>query len=386
MPACSPNTPVFTGLFSAPQHHFGLFFSGISQNTSDSCVPKTPPSTPRKPFNTKIPFASFAYAIAMSTKTPIVGFTRTPVGSPVLTDACVRVLGDRMPSNEEVIAFVPGLDALVTMYTDRVDKALLDAAGPQLKIICNFAVGYDNIDISACKNRGVIVCNTPDAVTEGTANLAWLLVLATARRLIEADRYARSSAYPENGQLGMNEFLGMDLCNKLMLIVGAGRIGYATAHRAKAFGMRIAYVARSRHLDFEMAPLGAKRMTLDEGLAAADAVSVHTPLTEQTHHLINADNLKLLKKEAIIVNTARGPVIDEQALVDALDEDRLWGAGLDVYEQEPKIHPGLIANPRAILTPHIGSAEISWRRDMTEMVCANVTAVLNAQEPPNRIA
>ena len=183
----------------------------------------------------------------------------------------------------------------------------------------------------------------------------------------------------------MDEFLGMDLCNKLLLIVGAGRIGYATALRAKAFGMRIAYIARSRHLDFEMAPLGAQRMSLEDGLAAADVISVHTPLTDQTRHLINANNLKSVKKDAIIVNTARGPVIDEQALVDALDEERLWGAGLDVYEKEPEVHPGLIENPRVVLTPHIGSAEIAWRRAMTEMVCQNVSAALKGQEPPNRI-
>ncbi len=317
---------------------------------------------------------------------PIVGFTRNPVGTPEIPGVCVRVLGSGKPTREQLISFVPGLSALVTMYTDPVDDALLDAAGEQLKVVCNFAVGYDNINISACKNRGVIVCNTPDAVTEGTANIAWLLILATARRLIEADRYARSPAYPANGQLGMDEFLGMDLCNRELLIVGAGRIGYATALRAKAFGMRIAYVARSRHLDFEMAPLGARRVSLDDGLSSADVVSVHTPLTDQTRHMLNADNLRLLKKEAIVVNTARGPVIDEQALVNALDEDRLWGAGLDVYEKEPEVHPGLIENPRVVLTPHIGSAEIAWRRAMTEMVCANVSAVLKGIEPPNRIA
>lgn len=316
----------------------------------------------------------------------IVGFTRNPVGNPDISGACVKVLGPGKPSRDDLMRFVPGLSGLVSMYTDPVDAELLDAAGKQLKVVCNFAVGYDNINISACKDRGIIVCNTPDAVTEGTANIAWLLILATARRLIEADRYARSAAYPEHGQLGMDDFLGIDLCNKLLLIVGAGRIGYATACRAKAFGMRIAYVARTRHLDFEMSPLGATRMTIDEGLAAADVVSVHTPLTQQTRHLINADNLRRLKKDAIVVNTARGPVIDEQALVEALDQERLWGAGLDVYENEPEVHPGLIENPRVVLTPHIGSAEIAWRRAMTEMVCANVSAVLKGQEPPNRIA
>ncbi len=281
---------------------------------------------------------------------------------------------------------MPGLDALVTMYTDKVDDVLLDTASDQLKIVCNFAVGYDNIDVSACKSRGVIVCNTPDAVTEGTANLAWLLVMACSRRLIEADRYARSPAYQEHGQLGMSEFIGMDLCNKVIHIVGAGRIGYATAQRAKAFGMRVVYTARSRHIDFEMAPLGAQRVSLEEGLSIADVVSIHTPLSPQTHHLINRENLKLLKSTAILVNTSRGPVVEEQALVDALESNSLWGAGLDVFEEEPKVHPGLVVLDNVVLTPHIGSAEIAWREAMTEMVMANVKAVLAGQEPPNRIA
>ena len=147
----------------------------------------------------------------MSTPSPIVGITRSVPGNPEIQGVCVKTLGDAKPTRDQLLSFVSGLDALVTMYTDKVDDALLDAAGDQLKIVCNFAVGYDNIDVSACKSRGVIVCNTPDAVTEGTANLAWLLVMACSRRLIEADRYARSPAYQEHGQLGMSEFIGMDL-------------------------------------------------------------------------------------------------------------------------------------------------------------------------------
>lgn len=322
----------------------------------------------------------------MSTTQPIVGITRTVPGNPEIQGVCVKTLAESKASPADLLAFVPGLTALVTMYTDPVDDALLDAAGDQLKIICNFAVGYDNINIKACKNRGIIVCNTPDAVTEGTANLAWLLIMATARRLIEADNYARSDAYPANGHLGMSEFLGMDLCNKKLLIVGAGRIGFATALRAKAFGMQILYTARSKHLDFEMTPLGATRVTLDEGMSQADVVSIHTPFTPQTHHLINADNLELLKPTAILVNTSRGPVIDESALVDALVAGKLWGAGLDVYENEPIPHQGLLELNNVTLTPHIGSAEITWRKAMTDMVFTNIKAVLAGQEPPNRIA
>jgi len=317
---------------------------------------------------------------------PTVGYTRSVPGNPEIQGVCTKILGESKPTKHDLLAFVPGLDALVTMYTDSVDDTLLDAAGDQLKIVCNFAVGFDNINISACKSRGVIVCNTPDAVTEGTANMAWLLIMAAARRLIEADQYARSDAYRANGQLGMGEFIGMDLCNKKLLIVGAGRIGYATALRAKAFGMSILYTARSRHIDFEMTPLGGIRVSLEEGLSQADVISVHTPLTTQTRHLINSENLKLLKPTAIIVNTSRGPVIDESALADALSAGKLWGAGLDVYENEPSVHPGLIGLKNVVLTPHIGSAEIAWREAMTEMVTMSIQAVLAGQEPPNRIA
>ncbi len=322
----------------------------------------------------------------MTITQPVVGFTRTVPGNLEMQGVCVKTLGKHKASHADLLSFVPGLCALVTMYTDPIDVALLDAAGDQLQIICNFAVGFDNINISACKNRGIIVCNTPDAVTEGTANLAWLLIQSVARRLIEADQYARSATYPKHGHLGMSEFLGMDLCNKKIHIVGAGRIGYATAIRAKAFGMSILYTARSRHIDFEITPLGATRVTLEEGLSQADVVSIHTPLTPQTRHLINRDNLKLLKTTAILVNTSRGPVIDESALADALATGKLWGAGLDVYENEPAIHPDLIALNNVTLTPHIGSAEIVWREAMTQMVLTNIKAVLEGQEPPNRIA
>lgn len=321
----------------------------------------------------------------MQTPEKQVRITRAIPGKLDLSNACVRVLSDGLSSSEAIRAFVSGADALVTMYTDRVDEPLLDAAGDGLRIVNNFAVGYDNIDLEACKSRGIVVCNTPDAVTEGTANIAFLLMLSVARRLIQADRYARSEAYPANGQLGMADFMGMDLCGKELLIVGAGRIGYATALRAKSLGMRIAYVARTRHLDFEMAPLAARRVELEEGLRDADVVSIQTPLTSQTKHLINADRLAMMKKDSILVNTSRGPVVDESALVDALESGHLWGAGLDVYEQEPTVHPGLIACDRAVLTPHIGSAEQRWREAMTEMVQTNISAVFAGEEPLTRV-
>jgi glyoxylate reductase len=325
------------------------------------------------------------YCLGMETPEKQVRITRAIPGKLEVPDACVQELGTELATRETLKPFVSGAHALVTMYTDPVDEEMLDVAGEQLQIVNNFAVGHDNIDLEACKSRGVIVCNTPDAVTEGTANIAFLLMLSCARRLIQADQYARSPDYPANGQLGMADFMGLDLCGKELLIVGAGRIGYATALRAKSFGMRIAYVARSRHLEFEMAPLGARRVELEDGLREADAVSIHTPLTVDTRHLINADRLSMMKKDAILVNTARGPVVDEEALVSALESGHLWGAGLDVFEQEPRVHPGLVSCDRVVLTPHIGSAEERWRRAMTEMIQTNIIAVFNGKEPPTRV-
>jgi len=289
------------------------------------------------------------------------------------------------PTREQVLQLVRGADAIVTMFSDRVDAEFLDAAGPQLKAVANFAVGFENIDVSLCSARGVVATNTPNAVTEGTADLAWLLVLATARRLIEADRYARSQDYPARGALAMNDFLGTDLTGRTLLIVGAGRIGFATAMRSLGWGMRVLYTARSRHWDFELAPLAAKRVSLEDGLREADVVSIHCPLTEETRHLIDAAKLALLKPTAILVNTARGPIVDEQALVDALKAGRLFGAGLDVFEREPTVHPDLIAMDNVTLTPHIGSAERKYREMMTEMVSANIAAVFAGREPPNRL-
>ena len=276
-------------------------------------------------------------------------------------------------------------DALVTMFHDRVDDATLDAAGPGLKAVVNFAVGYDNIDVPACAARGVTVCNTPEAVTEGTADLAWALLLAAARRLNETGRYVRSGAFTEGGPLGMGDFLGQDLAGRTLLIVGAGRIGYATALRSLGWGMRVLYVARSRHLDFEFAPLNAERVDLDDGLSRADFVSIHTPLTPETHHLIDARRLALMKQRAVIVNTARGPVIDEAALVAALREKRIFAAGLDVYEREPELTPGLAELDNAVLTPHIGSGAGRYRELMTSIVSANVRAALDGSEPPNAV-
>lgn len=299
--------------------------------------------------------------------------------------ASVRVLGEALPTREDLLAALPGTRVLVSMFTDRVDAELLAAAEGSLQGVCQYAVGTDNIDFEACKDAGVLVTNTPDAVTEGTADLAWALLLAVARRVVEADAYARSEAYPGNGPLGMSDFLGADLTGRTLLIVGAGRIGRAVALRSIGWGMRVLYVARSRHWDFELAPLAAERVDLDEGLARADVVSLHTPLTDQTRHLIDARRLGLMKSNAILINTARGPVVDEAALAEALASGSIWGAGLDVYEREPQVHPELINAKNGVLTPHIGSGERRYREMMTAMVAENVRAILAGEEPPNRV-
>lgn len=316
----------------------------------------------------------------------VVAITRKVPGTVDLPGVEVRQGPEELPRRDSTLELIEGAHVCITMYTDSVDREFLERAGPQLRGVCNFAVGFDNIDRDACRQRGVTVTNTPHAVTEGTADLAWLLVMAAARRLIEADRYARSDDYPRRGQLGMSEFMGVDLTGRTLLIVGAGRIGYAVALRSLGWGMRVLYADVRQNHELEMAPIAAQRVELDEGLARADVVSVHTPLTPRTRHLINRERLGLMKKTAILVNTARGPVVEEAALVEALREGRIWGAGLDVFEHEPQIDPDLRRSERAVLTPHIGSAEIRYREQMTQMACANARAILAGDEPPNRVA
>lgn len=285
----------------------------------------------------------------------------------------------------ELLEFVRGATIAVTWVSERVDEQFLDAAGSQLKAVCNFAVGTDNIDLPACKKRGVVVTNTPHAVTEGTANIAWALLLAVARRVCEGDRYVRSGKFAVEGPLAPAEFLGLEITGKNLLIVGAGRIGYATALRGIGFGLRTHYVARTRHHEFEMAPLNASRVSLEEGLALADIVSIHTPLTQETRWLFNSKTIGMMKPTAILINTARGPIVEEAALVEALKHHRIYGAGLDVFEQEPKVHPGLLSLNNVVMTPHIGSGEEKYRALMAEITWTNAKAVLEGKEPPNRV-
>ena len=317
---------------------------------------------------------------------PIISITRAVPGEVVIPGGGAIVkIAPALPqmTRAELLTFIRGSTVVGSMFHDRVDDEFLDAAGPQLKGVCNYAVGVDNIDLPACRKRNIIVTNTPDAVTEGTANLALGLILAVARRIVEADRFCRSGQFEKDGNIFPTGWCGMHFTGQTLLIVGAGRIGRAVAMRGQAFGMRVMYVGRSRHLDFEQAPLAARKIDLDEGLALADIISVHTPLTPETRHIINARRLSLMKPTAILVNTSRGPTIDEAALAACLAAKSIWGAGLDVFEHEPKIHPGLIGLDNVVLTPHIGSAEQYWREQMTRLVCENAAAILAGREAPN---
>ncbi|GAB4554839.1 MAG: glyoxylate reductase [Phycisphaerales bacterium] len=282
-------------------------------------------------------------------------------------------------SRADLLDAVCGASGVVTWWNERVDAEFLDAAGDGLKVVCNFAVGHENIDHALCAQRGVVACNTPDAVTEGTADVAWCLLMSAARRFSEADRYVRSGAWERNGPLGPRDFLGQPIAGRTLCIVGAGRIGYATALRSIGWGMRVLYVARSRKPQFEMAPLNAERVSLEEGLRRADFVSVHTPLTPETRHQIGARELALMQQHAVLVNTARGPVVDEAALVEALREGRIFAAGLDVFEHEPRVHPGLVGLENVVMTPHFGSGDVRSRSQMTALCAANIDGVLSGR-------
>ena len=267
-------------------------------------------------------------------------------------------------------------DAVVTLLTDRVDDAFLDAA-PSLRIVANVAVGYDNIDVEACERRGVTVTNTPGVLTDATADLAMALVLMATRRLGEGERLVRSG---EPWQWGMFMMLGRSIGGRRLGIVGMGDIGRAVARRARAFGMEITYHNRSRvDADLER-ELGAEYATLDDLLAHSDVVSLHCPSTPETHHLIDVEALARMPEHAVLINTARGPVVDEAALVTALGEGTIAAAGLDVYEHEPAVHPGLLDLDNVVLLPHLGSATVETRDAMAELAARNVLAVLAGRD------
>ena len=285
-------------------------------------------------------------------------------------------------TREELLKRVNGADAIVSLLTEKVDAELLDAAGPQLKVVSNVAVGYNNIDVPACKERNVLVTNTPGVLTEATADIAMALILMSTRRLAEGERVIRKQ---DPWQWGMFYMLGSGIQGNQLGIVGMGLIGAAVARRAKAFGMTIAYTKRSP-LDAATAKeLDAKHMSMDELLATSDVVSLHCPYSPETHHLMNAETIGKMKKSAYLINTARGPVVDEAALVDALRSNAIAGAGLDVFEHEPKVHEGLLGLDNAVLIPHLGSATVETRTAMATTAAANSLAVLAGRTAPNLV-
>lgn len=320
---------------------------------------------------------------------PVLLTRRIP--SPVLArlrEACAVDLydaGDAIP-HQELVDRVRGKQALLCLLTDRVDREVLEA-GSGLRIVANIAVGYDNIDVAAARELGIPVSNTPDVLTEATAELTWALILAATRRIAEGDRLLRRGAWQG---WALDFMLGMELRGKQLGIVGLGRIGRAVAARAPAFGMRVAAcdagpidrlpAARresptaGRGPDIEMMPL-------DRLLATSDVVSLHVPLTPETRHLIDRAALARMKRCACLVNTARGPVVDEAALAWALGERLIAGAALDVYEQEPRVHPGLLGLENVVLAPHLGSATTETRTAMAALAVDNVLAVLGGGQP-----
>jgi glyoxylate reductase len=275
--------------------------------------------------------------------------------------------GDAAIPRDELLTRIADKDALVCLLTDTVDRTVIDAA-PKVRVIANVAVGYNNIDIPYARSKGIAVTNTPDVLTESVADFTWALILAITRRVSEGERLTRSGQWKG---WALDQLLGMELRGKQLGLIGVGRIGRAVSARAGAFGMRVAYATR-RPIDFP----GAEAMSLDRLLVSSDVISLHVPLTPETRHLIDKKALARMKRTAYLINTARGPVIDEEALAWALQHHLLAGAALDVYEQEPAIHPDLAGLDNVLLAPHIGSATTETRTAMADLAVENVLAVL----------
>lgn len=285
---------------------------------------------------------------------------------------------------------IEGKKALLTLVTDRVDAELMDAAGGSLLVIGNCAVGYDNIDLEAATQRGIQVSNTPGVLTEATADLAWALILSVSRKIAECDRHVRNGRFEA---WGLMDFLGRDVCGATLGILGMGRIGQAVARRAYGFRMRVLYTSRSdkplhfwehlpADLDMKCRP---RRVPMETLLKESDFLSIHVPLSESTVHLIGQEELGMMKSTSFLINTARGKVVDEQALVRALREDKIAGAGLDVYENEPQLAEGLAELENVVLLPHIGSATQETRLNMVLTAVENILEGLKGRRVPNLV-
>ncbi len=280
---------------------------------------------------------------------------------------------------EELLEVVRGRDAIITMLTEKVDAEFLAAAGPQLRIVANHAVGFDNIDVAACTAAGVLATNTPDVLTETTADTAFALLMSAARRIGEGERFLRARTSWIWGPLMM---LGQDVHHKTIGIVGFGRIGQAVARRARGFGMRVLYSDAVQMPPEVETETGAERRELNDLLAEADFVSIHTNLTPETRHLFGADAFARMKPTAVLVNTSRGPVVDESALADALVAGEIFAAGLDVFEREPEVEERLLSLENVVVIPHLGSATVDTRDAMGHLAVRNVFAALDGERPP----
>jgi glyoxylate reductase len=285
-------------------------------------------------------------------------------------------------TREELFEIAPGASALVADPSVPVDAELLDACGEGLELVANFAVGYDNVDLAACRERGVMVTNTPDVLTEATAELALALTLAAARRMSDAERDLRAGRW---GGWDPAAYRGIEIWGSTVGVIGMGRIGHRYARLAHGIGAEIVYSGPSPKPEAE-SELGARHLMVEELLAASDVVSVHAPASDQTRGMIGARQLELIGPQGVLVNTSRGPLVDSDALADALESGALGAAGLDVYENEPYVPARLLAAPRCVLLPHIGSATVSSRDGMARAVADNVIAVLEGREPPSRVA
>jgi glyoxylate reductase len=283
--------------------------------------------------------------------------------------------------HDALIARLAGRQGLICLITDTIDDALL-ARCPDLRVVANVAVGYNNVDVAAATRRGVIVTNTPDVLTDTTADFAWALLMATARHVVEADRYVRAGKWT---QWDFRAFLGADVHGKTLGVVGFGRIGRAVARRALGFDMRLLYQDAVPADAATERELRATRVDLGTLLRESDFVTLHTPLLAETRHLINAASLRTMKTTAHLINASRGPVVDEAALAQALVEGVIAGAGLDVFEDEPAVHPGLLGLPNVVLAPHIGSASHDTRVKMSVLAVENCLAVLEGRRPPTPV-
>jgi glyoxylate reductase len=310
--------------------------------------------------------------------------------SRILPDPVMAAIRERFTLVEEPLDISPAPSALqaalsqsvaaIVTLTDRIDAGVL-AAASRLKIVANYAVGYNNIDVEAAQQRGVVVTNTPDVLTDATADLTWALILATARRVVEGDRLVRSGQW---SGWTPTQLLGSAVAGRTLGIIGMGRIGQAVAHRAAGFRMEVCYCSR-RPLAHPPDRAAWECLPLPTLLARSDIVTIHVPLTQETRHLIGAQELRRMRRGAMLINTARGPIVDESALVAALSNREIAGAGLDVFEEEPRLHPKLAAMPQVVLLPHLGSATMETRVDMGMTCVKNIEAVLSGRPAPNRI-